>query len=131
MDYLLITYLAYITITLVLTFWVGNTLFTNGKIFLLEIFDHNEELVNSINKLLLIGFYLINFGFALHNLITRAKITSAVESVEKLSQKIGVIIITLGIMHFMNLLVLFKMRSKSKTPRTDPDEAPLPTSASN
>ena len=114
MNYLLITYIAYIILTLILTFWVGKTLFVNGKIFLMDIFKNDELLVNSINKLLLIGFYLINFGYALRNLIERSQVNSAVQSVEMLSRKVGLIIITLGIMHFLNLFVLFAMRSKSK-----------------
>ena len=122
MNYLLITYIAYIILTLILTFWVGKTLFVNGKIFLMDIFKNDELLVNSINKLLLIGFYLINFGYALRNLIERSQVNSAVQSVEMLSRKVGLIIITLGIMHFLNLFVLFAMRSRSKkapNPRID------------
>ena len=114
MNYFLITYIAYIILTLILTSWVGKTLFVNGKIFLMDIFKNDELLVNSINKLLLIGFYLVNFGYALRNLIERSQVNSAVQSVEMLSRKVGLIIITLGIMHFLNLFVLFAMRSKSK-----------------
>jgi len=114
MDFLLITYSAYVIVTLLLTVWVGRTLFVNGKVFLMEIFIGDELLVDSINKLLLIGFYLINFGYALKNLIVKDKIVSATESVEMLSVKIGVIIIVLGVMHFLNLFILFVMRSKSK-----------------
>lgn len=114
MDYLLTTYLAYVIITVLLTIWVGRTLFVNGKVFLTGIFHGDELLVNSINKLLLIGFYLINFGYALRNLIVRTEIGSMSGCIEMLSMKIGVIIITLGIMHFLNLLILFVMRSKAK-----------------
>jgi len=117
MDYLLTTYLAYVIITILLTVWVGRTLFINGKVFLMGIFQGDEILVNSINKLLLIGFYLINFGYALRNLISRSAPGSLSQCIEVLSVKIGVIIITLGIMHFLNLLILFVMRSKAKEER--------------
>jgi len=113
MDYLLITYASYVIISLLLTIWVGRTLFTNGNVFLMEIFDRDNLLVTSINKLLLIGFYLINFGYILRNLVVRAKLNSLAECIEMLSMKIGVIIITLGIMHFVNLIILFILRSKS------------------
>lgn len=114
MDYLLTTYLAYVFISVLLTIWVGRTLFTNGKVFLMGIFHGDELLVDSVNKLLLIGFYLINFGYALRNLIVRSEISSMSGCVEMLSLKIGVIIIILGIMHFFNLLILFVMRSKAR-----------------
>ncbi len=114
MNYLLLTYLLYILISVLLTIWVGRTLFINGMVFLMKIFKEDELLVTSINKLLLIGFYLINFGYALFNLIERTPVATAVKSVEVLSQKIGLIIIVLGIMHFVNLIALFKLRSKAK-----------------
>ncbi len=118
MDYLVITYLSYITISVALTIWVGRTLFTNGKIFLMEIFKADEVLVDSVNKLLLVGFYLINFGYVLKNLIVKKGIVSIVDSIEMLSIKIGLIIIILGLMHFFNLFVLFLMRSRSKESAT-------------
>ena len=114
MNYLVTTYLIYIVLTIILTVWVGRTLFKNGRVFLMEIFDKDEDIVDSINKLLLIGFYLINFGYALHNLIVRKEILNLAGCIEMLSFKIGLIIIVLGIMHFFNLFVLFRFRSKAK-----------------
>ena len=114
MNYLVFTYSAYIILTLLLTIWVGRTLFTNGRVFLMEIFEKEEEIVDSVNKLLLIGFYLINFGYVLRNLIIRGNITNAADCIETLSIKIGLIIIVLGVMHFFNLIVLFAFRSKAK-----------------
>lgn len=125
MDYLLTTYLAYVIISILLTIWVGRTLFTNGKVFLMGIFHGDELLVDSVNKLLLIGFYLINFGYALRNLIVKAKIATMPECIEMLSLKIGVIIIVLGVMHFFNLFILFIMRSKAKRERITVTENPV------
>ncbi len=114
MDYLVITYTAYIFITLILTIWVGKTLFTNGRVFLMEIFNNDSLLVDSINRLLLVGFYLVNFGYALQNLIVKTDIISVAASIEMLSVKIGLIVVVLGVMHFFNLFVLFILRSKNK-----------------
>ena len=125
MDYLLITYGAYIIITLILTFWVGRTLYTNGKIFLMKIISNDEVVVDSVNRLLLIGLYLINFGFVLQNLITRRSILTATDSVELLSSKIGTIVVILGIMHFLNLFALFILKSKTRSRRITEPEKPL------
>jgi len=114
MNYLVITYSVYILLTVLLTLWVGRTLFTNGRVFLMEIFNEDDVLVDSVNKLLLIGFYLINFGYVLRNLIIRNEIVDIAGSIEMLSIKIGLIVIVLGIMHFFNLFVLFVFRSKAK-----------------
>jgi len=114
MNYLVVTYSAYILLSVLLTIWVGRALFTHGRVFLMEIFNREEEIVDSINRLLLIGFYLINFGYALRNLITRSNIVNLVDCIEMLSIKIGLIVIVLGIMHFFNLFILFVFRSKAK-----------------
>ena len=124
MNYLVITYATYTLVTILLTVWVGRTLYTNGRIFLMDIFDRDEELVNSLNKLLLIGFYLINIGYVLRNLIIRKNITNLTESIESLSMKIGLIIVILGCMHFFNLLVLFYFRSKAKKGKLNTETIP-------
>lgn len=114
MEFKIITYAAYVVISLGLTYWVGNTLHKYGQTFLLDIFDQDEVLPTSINKLLLIGFYLINLGYILVNLITRQAIKTPIDMIELLSEKIGGIVIVLGIMHFSNILILFRMRTRAK-----------------
>src|SRR5258706_16296232 len=57
------TYLVYLAFSIALTVWVGHTLHKNGRPFLLHAFDDNALTADSINNLLLVGFYLVNFGF--------------------------------------------------------------------
>ena len=57
------TYGLYLIIALPLTVWVARNLFRNGRIFLVDCFHGNESLADSVNQLLVMGFYLINFGF--------------------------------------------------------------------
>jgi hypothetical protein len=57
MSYILISYTLYLILTLVLIIWVARKLFSNGKIFLLDIFHGNKELANAVNNLLLVGFH--------------------------------------------------------------------------
>lgn len=114
MNYLIITYLLYLVITIFLTIWVARTLFRHGRIFLIGIFHGETELADAVNKLLLVGFYLVNVGYAVYTL----KIFGAVDSlellIERLSEKVGLIILILGAMHFFNLFILFRLRKKSK-----------------
>jgi hypothetical protein len=56
------TYLAYLLISVALTVWVARTLHRNGRIFLVDSFLGNEPLADSVNHLLVVGFYLINIG---------------------------------------------------------------------
>ena len=62
------TYGLYLAISIGLTIWVERTLFKNGKVFLVEVFKGDEALANSVNHLLVVGFYLLNLGFVALNL---------------------------------------------------------------
>lgn len=113
MNYVILTYTIYLIVSIVLTVWVAKTLFKNGKIFLIDIFHGNKELADSVNNLLLVGFYLINVGYAVYTLKEYNTIISLQEVIERLSIKLGVIILILGGMHFFNLFIFFKLRNKA------------------
>ena len=107
-------YVTYILLSIGLTVWVGQTLFKNGKIFLIEAFDGKEDVANSVNHLLLVGFYLINVGFVALYLKFGTFPTNGREAFEYISTKIGVVLIVLGGMHFFNVFNFAKMRKKAK-----------------
>jgi hypothetical protein len=113
MTYILICYCAYLVITVILTVWVARTLFRNGKVFLIDIFHGNEELAKAVNNLLLVGFYLINIGYAVYTLSVDYNIYTVRGLVEQLSLKVGAIILILGGMHFLNMFIFFKLRKRA------------------
>ena len=113
MNYIILTYSFYLIITIALTVWVARTLFKNGKVFLVDIFHGNRELADSVNNLLLVGFYLINIGYAVYTLQVTSSINNFQEVIERLSLKIGLIILILGAMHFFNLYIFFTLRKKA------------------
>ena len=113
MNYIIITYSLYLVITIALTIWVARTLFKNGKVFLVDIFHGNKELADSVNNLLLVGFYLINIGYAVYTLQVTNNIANVQQVIESLSLKIGLIILILGAMHFFNLYIFFTLRKKA------------------
>src|SRR6476660_1665021 len=57
------TYLLYLPISVAMTIWVARTLHKNGRIFLVDNFQGNEPLADSVDHLLVVGFYLVNVGF--------------------------------------------------------------------
>jgi|TARA_R110002072_G_scaffold138653_2_gene281984 hypothetical protein len=87
-------------------------LFKNGKIFLVDIFEKNLELAQSVNQLLLVGFYLINIGYAVFTLSNTEMIDSYRVLIETLSKKVGVIILILGAMHFANIFIFYRLRKR-------------------
>ena len=63
MDVVVWTYGAYVILSVFLTIWVAQTLHKNGRVFLVDVFHGDESLADSVNHLLVVGFYLINFGY--------------------------------------------------------------------
>ena len=107
------TYLIYLVLSIALTIWVGRTLHKNGRVFLVDVFHGNEALADSVNHLLVVGFYLINFGYVSLALKLGYTIQSAEQSVEALSVKIGMVLLVLGGMHLFNLFVFSRMRRRA------------------
>src|SRR5262245_17726043 len=114
MNYIIITYCAYLFLTITLTIWVAKTLFKNGKLFLIDIFHGNKELADSVNNLLLVGFYLVNIGYAVYTLRVQSAVLNVQDTIETLSVKVGFIILLLGAMHFFNLYIFFTLRKRAK-----------------
>ncbi len=130
MNTSLTIYIAYFLVSLGMTIWVARTLHKNGRLFLIEAFSGNQELADSVNHLLLVGFYLVNLGFILLFLRVGAKPADVVEGVEYISTKLGIVILVLGGMHFFNMFNFSRMRKKGLTPRPPPILAPCsPASA--
>src|SRR3954453_1501491 len=118
------TYLLYLLISVALTVWVARTLHKNGRIFLVDSFLGNEGLADSVNHLLVVGFYLINIGFVTLALKYGDKATNAQTALEILSTKVGMVLVVLGFMHFFNLFVFSKMRRRATQHRSVPPTIP-------
>ena len=106
-------YLAYLVLSVGLTVWVASTLSKNGLVFLVEAFSGNERLADSVNHLLVVGFYLINIGYMSLTLTQAIKPSGLEEVIEFLSKKVGMVILVLGIMHFINLYLFSTMRNRA------------------
>jgi len=120
MEKIILLYILYLAITIILTVWVAHTLFRNGKLFLVDIFHGNKELAQAVNNLLLVGFYLVNLGYAVYTLRIFDAVSTARIMVELLSLKLGAIILILGAMHFLNMFIFFKLRKRAIADRNDP-----------
>ena len=125
MNWIIITYLAYLAISVALTVWVARTLHQSGRIFLVDSFLGNERLADSVNHLLVVGFYLINIGYVTLALKYGVAAASAQEAVETLSTKVGLVLLVLGGMHFFNLYVFTKMRKRALAHRPVPPVLPV------
>jgi hypothetical protein len=125
MNETVITYGLYLALAVGLTIWVAKTLHQNGRVFLVECFHGNTELADSVNHLLVVGFYLINIGFVSLYLKTTENVTGAQGVFETLSGKMGVVLLVLGGMHFFNLLLFTKLRKRAHLATMPPPVPPM------
>jgi len=117
MNWIITTYITYLAISVALTIWVARTLHKNGRIFLVDSFLGNEKLADSVNHLLVVGFYLINVGYVTLALKYGVAVVDAQEALESLSTKVGLVLLVLGLMHFFNLFVFTRMRRRALSHR--------------
>jgi hypothetical protein len=107
-----------------LTIWVAQTLHRNGRVFLIDSFHGNERLANSVNHLLVVGFYLVNIGYVTLALKESISPVDVRQVIETISRKIGVVMLVLGAMHFFNILVFSKMRRRALLQAVPPPVPP-------
>jgi hypothetical protein len=124
--YIVISYAAYLAISLGVTIWVARTLHHNGRVFLVDAFRGNTELADSVNHLLVVGFYLVNIGYVTLALRTSAALHSSRDAIELISAKIGVVLLVLGSMHFLNLYVFNQLRKRGRPERFGVPPPPPP-----
>jgi len=114
--YTIYSYIIYLIVSVALTVWVARTLHNRGRVFLVDAFHGNEAVADSVNHLLVVGFYLINIGYVTLALKYGDKPTGMQASIEFLSTKIGLVLCVLGVMHFFNIFNFAKMRRKGTRP---------------
>jgi len=100
------SYITYLILSIAITIWVARTLSTNGRIFLVDAFEGREDLADSINHMLVVGFYLINLGYVTLALQLGIKPESLTDAILYLSTKIGFVLLVLGAMHFFLMYVI-------------------------
>lgn len=122
--YIVPSYLTYLAISIAVTVWVAHTLHRSGRVFLVEAFHGNEALADSVNHLLVVGFYLINVGFVTSVLRTGSDLLTLRSAVELVSEKLGVVLLVLGVMHFFNLYMFSQIRRRGREIYEQPPVAP-------
>jgi hypothetical protein len=111
-TYLVGLYLVYGAVAVGLTAWLARTLFRSGEVFLASVFRDHPGMADAVNRLLVVGFYLLNLGYAL--LIFRTdSVVGGADAVGILTVKLGRLLLTLGVIHFLNMAVFWKIGRRS------------------
>ena len=101
----LFTYSVYVMISLIVTFYVGNRLYRDGEVWLLNLFQE-EEFTKRLNRILLLGYYLVNVGYIFFSFVSWGQMNSLQEAIHILSKKTGIILLILGYLHYQNILLI-------------------------
>ena len=112
MDLKISLYCVYLILSICLTIWVARTLHRGGRRFLVDVFNQDTELADSVNHLLVVGFYLVNLGFVTMFMRTHHAISEVAGAMEILADKIGWVLLALGSMHFLNLYIFSRLRRR-------------------
>ena len=141
MDRLVFVYAAYAACAVALTVWLARMLYTNGAVFLEEVFDrretsaeptggeakpestHGGEIAVAVNRLLVTGFFMINLGYAMFLLKSNSAV-DAKSAIELLVQKLGILLLTLAAVHFVNVYVFWRLRRRNEVRHLPPPVAP-------
>lgn len=107
----IVVYGIYIVIATALTAWLARTLFRSGVAFLHDVFADRPELAEAVNRLLVVGFYMLNLGYALY-ILRAARGLDVFEAVQFLVNRLAVLLVTLAGMHFLNVLVFWRIRAR-------------------
>jgi hypothetical protein len=113
MSYAVATYILYLLISVSITVWVARILFGNGKMFLVAIFQGDEALAESTNRLLRVGFYLVNIGMVAIMLKAGIRPDDVAGAIEVLSGKVGYAMLYLGLQHLFNMFVFSCWRASN------------------
>jgi hypothetical protein len=114
MNYNLISYGVYLSITIYVTVGVGYKIYKLGKAFLEELFPSKLAFCDRVNRLLLLGYYLVNIGYIAISVADWPYIENGAMALQYLFSKIGLILLALGLLHITNIIVLFLLSKSNK-----------------
>jgi hypothetical protein len=124
-------YAVYVVVAVSLTAWLARTLFRNGTAFLHDVFADRPALADAVNRLLVVGFYMLNLGYALY-ILRASRGLDAFGAIQFLVNRLALLLVTLAALHFVNVFVFWRIRARREQRHMPPPIAPqvvLPRSA--
>lgn len=108
-------YVVYVAVSVVLTVIVAATLARSGRVFLTEVFQGNEPLGRAVNRLLVVGFCLLNLGFLTLAMRSSTQVEGTRQAINLLSVKLGEICLIVGVLHSINVFAFTRFRRRSRS----------------
>ncbi|MEX0754871.1 MAG: hypothetical protein WD739_10705 [Actinomycetota bacterium] len=101
----------YVVVAIGLTVWLARTLFRSGTAFLHDVFVDKPELADAVNRLLVVGFYMFNLGYALF-ILRASRELDPFEAMTFLVNRMALLLVTLAAVHFINVFVFWRIRAR-------------------
>ncbi len=114
MNLNIIAYGLYFSITAFIILRIGWLFYHFGAVYLHDLYPNQPELANSLNSILLIGYYLLNLGYVALSLSYWPALSSTAQMLALLFDKIGFICIALGVIHFANMAWVRLLKNKNQ-----------------
>ncbi len=108
MNLNIIGYIVYLVISAVIITNVGRICYRNGNVFIQSLLKKDLALAFQINRLLLIGYCLLNIGYSALTLVSWNKINDFMMGIEVVTKKISIIVLAIAILHYLNILIIKK-----------------------
>ena len=113
-DHLLSVYLVYVSASIGLTIWLARTSVQERRGVPREVFADNPRMASAVNRLLVVGFYLLNLGYAFVTLKAGNQVNTRAEGIETLGVKLGSLLLVLGALHMGNLYLFHRIRRRGQ-----------------
>lgn len=107
----IISYILFLGISSYIIVDVGRRCFNSGKVYL-EYLIKDKDFCLTVNRILLGCYYLLNLGYIAINLSFWKKISNFEELLSTVSLRIGIIVLILCVLHFINMMTLYILRKK-------------------
>jgi hypothetical protein len=112
MNLNIIGYVVYLLFTAFIIVRVGKICYDNGNLFVSQLIPDHEDLCHKINRILLVGYYLINIGYCAITIIGWQKIDSLQVLIEIVAFRASLIICFIALMHYLNIFIITKYVQK-------------------
>ena len=122
-GYVFGVYMAYVAVAVGLTAWLARTLFHNGTAFLHDVFEDRPALAEAVNRLLVVGFYMLNLGYALY-VLRAGRGLDAFAAIQFLVNRLAILLVTLAGLHLLNVFVFWRIRTRREQRQLAPPVAP-------
>jgi hypothetical protein len=116
MNGAIVVYVVYVALAIALISWLGVLLHRDGRIFLDDVFRSQTDLAAAVSRLLVTGFLVFTLGYAL--LLLRIDVgASPIVALRTSVQQFGLLLLSLGAMHSLNMLILLQVRRRAVSRR--------------